>query len=77
MCFQPIIQKIRTEDAMILAKERLMDCVGPRGIQTLVEQRMKEGVVLPFRVSIRHNSRLALVSVWEADLDLSEEVGKL
>ena len=48
--------------------------MGPRGIQTLVERRRREGVLLPFRVSIRRHSRLALVTQWDEDTGLSEEV---
>ena len=46
------------------AKEELMKRVGPRGLQNLVETRMKTGNVLPFRVSLKKNSRHALVT-WE------------
>lgn len=40
------------------------DTVGPRGLQTLIREKMKNGVMLPFKVSIRKHSRLALVG-WE------------
>lgn len=48
--------------------------MGPRGIQKLVDQRRREGVLLPFRVSIMRHSRLALVTQWEDDYELTEEV---
>lgn len=46
---------------MIDAEERLIDYEGPRGLQHLVTERRQDGVPMPFRISIRHNSRLALV----------------
>lgn len=49
-------------------------CVGPRGIQKLVEQRRRDGAVLPFRVTLTRHSRLALVTYWEDDYDKTEEV---
>eukprot|EP01042_Synura_sphagnicola_P011134 gene11134-14238_t len=49
------------EQQLYQAEEHLYDCVGPRGLQTLVNERRRYGVPLPFRLSIRHNSRLALV----------------
>jgi hypothetical protein len=56
------------------AQERLTNCVGPRGIQTLVETRRREGLMLPFRVTIKRHSRLALVTYWDEDMDRTEEV---
>lgn len=41
-----------------------MKCIGPRGLQNLIEDRRKNGLIMPFKVSIRKNSRLALVG-WE------------
>ena len=59
---------------MYKAEEKLTDCVGPRGIQKLVEDRRRNGLMLPFRVSIKRHSRLALVTAWEEDLYRTEEV---
>ena len=36
-------------------------------------QRRQEGIRLPFRVSIRRHSRQALVTLWEEDMDCTEE----
>lgn len=67
-------QLSNAEVKLAAAQERLTDCVGPRGIQKLVEQRRREGVLLPFRVTIMRHSRLALVTQWEDDYYLTEEV---
>lgn len=56
------------------AQNRLTDCVGPRGIQKLVEEKRKNGILLPFRITLRRHSRLALVTAWEDDFDKTEEV---
>jgi hypothetical protein len=57
------------------AQNRLTDCVGPRGIQKLVSERRRNGLQLPFRVTLRRHSRLALVTSWDEDLDRTDEVG--
>lgn len=49
------------EEYLLQAENHRVDCVGPRGLQTLIAERRASGVPLPFKVSIRHNSRLALV----------------
>jgi hypothetical protein len=56
------------------AQNRLTDCVGPRGIQKLVSERRRNGLQLPFRVTLRRHSRLALVTSWDEDLDRTDEV---
>jgi hypothetical protein len=67
---------MKAEAKLEESKERLMDMVGTRGIQHLVEQRRHNGTRMPFRVSLRKHSRLALVSMWDEDLYLTEEVGR-
>lgn len=67
-------QKWAVEADLLEAQERLTNRVGPRGIQTLVETRRREGLMLPFRVTIKRHSRLALVTYWDEDLDRTEEV---
>ena len=62
------------EASLQKAQSRLEDCIGPRGIQRLVTQRRREGVLLPFRITLKRHSRLALVSYWDADYDDSGEV---
>lgn len=54
------------------------DTVGPRGLQTLIKDRMKHGVCMPFKISIRKHSRLALVG-WEAvnQSEVPEEGGEI
>ncbi len=42
--------------------------VGPRGIQKLISIRRKEGIVLPFSVSVVRGSRYALVTEEMPDL---------
>lgn len=39
----------------------MIDIIGPRGLQLLVEERRRNGVLLPFKVNLRKNSSLALV----------------
>jgi hypothetical protein len=68
------VQKMKAEAKLEESKERLMDMVGTRGIQHLVEQRRHNGTLMPFRVSLRKHSRLALVSMWDEDVYLTEEV---
>lgn len=68
------LQREHLEQQLYQAEEHLYDCVGPRGLQTLVNERRRYGVPLPFRLSIRHNSRLALVEwvVPEAPMTSSQ-----
>jgi hypothetical protein len=47
--------------AVAQLERKLMDCVGPRKLQNLIETRRKHGIPLPFKVSIRKHSRYALV----------------
>ena len=70
LCVQ---QKTKCEEKLEEAKERLNDTVGPRGLQTLIHDRIKHGVMLPFKVSIRKHSRLALVG-WESTPEEGAEV---
>jgi hypothetical protein len=49
------------QEALSNTEDRLVDIVGPRGLQLLVADRRKHGILLPFRVNMRKNSRLALV----------------
>ena len=44
------------------AEQRAVDFMGPRGLQKLISQRRKEGVALPFTVTMIHGSTLALVN---------------
>ena len=67
-------KKSVAEGKLLEAQKHLTDCVGPRGIQRLVSQRRREGVVLPFRVTLTRHSRLALVTYWEEDFEKTEEV---
>lgn len=69
-----IVQKWAAEADLLEAQARLTNRVGPRGIQTLVETRRREGLMLPFRVTLRRHSRLALVSYWDEDIERTEEV---
>jgi hypothetical protein len=68
--------------AVAEAEKDLMDCVGPRKLQNMIETRRKHGIPLPFRVSIRKHSRYALVeylddtSIHGDDLaSIDEELG--
>lgn len=69
-----LLQISKAEAKLLAAQERLTDCEGPLGIQKLVAQRRREGVLLPFRVTIMRHSRLALVTQWDDDYELTEEV---
>ena len=44
------------------AEQRAVDFMGPRGLQKLISQRRKEGVALPFTVTMIQGSTLALVN---------------
>jgi hypothetical protein len=51
--------------AVAEAEKDLMDCIGPRKLQNMIETRRQNGIPLPFRVSIRKHSRYALVEYLE------------
>jgi hypothetical protein len=50
------------------AEENLCNRVGPRGLSKLVKEKQKHGILLPFVVSIRKNSKFALVG-WELSIE--------
>jgi hypothetical protein len=68
--------KDQLDQELYEAEEHMYDCVGPRGLETLVHERRRYGVPMPFRLSIRHNSRLALVE-WLVEDSVMMEGGQL
>lgn len=56
--------KEQLDEKYATAQQKLTNCIGPLGLQNLIKKRRRHGVLMPFRVSIKRNSRLALVT-WE------------
>ena len=58
--------KEEREEELRRAEAKVMDFLGPRGLQKLVTQRRQQGVLLPFTVSLKKGSCLALTR-WPRD----------
>ena len=56
-------EKIATEEEMQLSNKRVIDFVGPRGLHTLISNRRKNGIQMPFTVHLHKGSRVAEV-IW-------------
>ena len=58
--------KLETEATM--AQQTVSDFIGPRGLQSLVADRRKNGILMPFRLHLHQGSRIAEVT-WEEPPD--------
>ena len=61
-------EKEKEEEAMRVSDQQVMDFIGPRGLQTMVNDRRKNGILMPFRVHMTQGSRIAQVT-WETPPD--------
>jgi len=57
-------EKKKAEEAMEEANKTVLDFIGPRGLKTLVDDRRKNGILMPFRVHMTKGSRIAQVT-WD------------
>ncbi len=64
---------MENKQALLAAHKRQDDFLGPRGLQRLVADRRRNGVLLPFTVSMRLGSRVALTKSTLDDTDADNE----